>query len=115
MSVQYTQNVDNPTIGDPITTLPVDQTPPSNMEVQIIDTLFKKHRTTMDIIAEEFKDSLLVVVLVIFSSTPQVEAFITKLLPITTKSIYILITIRGLLVAVLYWLIKHFYLSRKNS
>lgn len=114
MSVQYTQPSTVPSSGDPIAQLPVDQTPPTNTEVQIIDTLFKKHRGTMDVIVEESKDALLVAVLIILLSVPPVNGLMNKLLPITTTSPYVAILIKGLLGAVIFWLVKHFYLSRKS-
>ncbi|MEY3120005.1 MAG: hypothetical protein RL548_362, partial [Bacteroidota bacterium] len=35
--------------GDPISQLPVDQNPSNPHEIQLINTLFKKNRKTMDI------------------------------------------------------------------
>ena len=115
MSVQYTHPIAASSTGDPITQLPVDQNPPSNTEVQIIDTLFRKHRSTMDVIAEESKDAVIVAALVIAFSLPQVNNIITTILPVTSTSPYILVLIKGVIAAALYWLIKHFYLSRRSS
>lgn len=114
MSVQYA-NTNAPIAGDPIAQLPVDQVPPNPSEIQIIDTLFKKHRGTMEVIAEESKDAMLVGILVIVSCLPQINSLINKLLPMTSTSIYIMYLIKGLGAAIFYWLIKHFYLSRKSS
>lgn len=115
MSVQYSQQGHNvPSSGDSIAQLPVDQNPPSPNEVQIINTLFKKHRSTMEIIMDEAKDSVLAGVLVILFTLPQVDGFINKLVPMTEKSIYVLVLIKGLVAIVAFWLIKHLYLSRKG-
>lgn len=100
--------------GDPITQLPVDQNPPSPMELQIVDTLFKKHRKTMDIIFDEAKDAIIVTILIIIFCLPQVDNMIKKFLPIANRSLYILVLFKGLVAAILFWLIKHFYLSRKS-
>ncbi len=99
--------------GDPITQLPIDQQQPSPYEVQIIDTLFKKHKGTMDIMFEEAKDSIIVVLIMILFCLPQIDIMIQKFLPITHKSPYILMLIKGLTAGVIFWLLKHFYLSRK--
>lgn len=115
MSIQYVQPATTPATGDPITQLPVDQHPPNNNEVQIIDTLFKQHRSSMDVIAEEAKDSLIVAILIIVLSFPQIDSLLARVLPITETSPYIKVLIKGLIGAVLYWLIKHFYLSRKGT
>ena len=101
-------------IGDPIAQLPVDQNPPSNHELEIINTLFQKHRGAMDVVVEESKDSFLVAILVIIFSLPQLTTLINKWLPITSTSPYILLLVKGVAAAVLFWLIKHFYLARKN-
>jgi hypothetical protein len=116
-TIQYSQPAPAPSIpvGDPISQLPVDQTPPNPTEIQIIDTLFKKHRRTMDIVFDEAKDSLLVALLVILVCLPQVDVTIRKFLPITDRSPYILVLVKGLVAAVLFWLTKYFYLSRKSS
>ena len=113
MSIQYSQQ-DN-IKGDSIADLPVDQNPPSPNEIQIIDTLFKNHKSTMEIIMDEAKDSLLVAILVILFCLPQFNNVIIRYIPMTENSIYILLLIKGLMAMLLFWLIKHFYLARKNS
>ena len=118
MSIQYNNNTPAMTMqmptGDPITQLPVDKTPPSQNEIHIIDTLFKKHRGTMDVIFEEAKDSIIVCILVIMFCLPYIDNFVYKMLPMTQKSIYFLVLVKGLLASFIYWILKHFYLSRKS-
>ena len=101
--------------GDPISQLPVDQNPPNPHEIELINTLFKKNRKTMDIVLDEAKDALFVVLLVIISCLPQLDKLLHKFIPITEKSPYILLLIKGLIAGALFWLIKHFYLSRKST
>lgn len=109
----YQEPIIEPPDGDPIARLPVDNNPPTNNEIQIIDTLFKKHRGTMDIIFEESKESFCVAFLVIILSLPQIDDIIKKFLPIAVTSSYILILIKGILAMSLFWIVKHFYLSRR--
>lgn len=99
-------------IGDPIAQLPVDQSQPSNSEIQIINTLFKKNRKTADIIVDEAKDAILVGVLVAIFCIPQVDEQLKKYVPITRNSLPILILIKGMAATFLFWIITHFYLSR---
>lgn len=102
--------------GDIITQLPIDQTQPSHNELQIINTLFKEHGQTMNIIFDEAKDAVLVGLLFIaFVSIPKIDETINKFIPITNKSQYFLVIVKGIMIACLFWLVKHFYLSRKNS
>lgn len=110
--IQYSQPL---TGGDPINQLPVDKNPLLPNEVHIIDTLFKKHRGAMDMIFEEAKDSVLVASLVILACMPQIDLFIHRMIPISQQSPYFLLLAKGLIAAFLYWLIKHFYLSRNNT
>ena len=116
MSIQYGQPTPSISLqaGDPIAQLPVDQTPPNINEIHIIDTLFKKHRRMMDVVFEEAKDALIVGLLIITFCLPQIDTIISKILPMTQKSPYFLLLAKGLFASILYWLIKHFYLSRKS-
>lgn len=115
MSIQYSQNQIPIQAGDAIAQLPVDKNPPSQNELQIIDTLFKNNRPAVNTIVEEFKDSMFVGLIVILFSIPQIDSLIQRVLPITTKSIYILYLIKAIFAAAIFWLVKHFYLSRKSS
>ena len=81
MSIQYGQPEPSLSFqaGDPIAQLPVDKTPPNMNEIHIIDTLFKKHRRTIDVIFEEAKDALIVGLLIITFCLPQVDTIIKKI------------------------------------
>lgn len=116
-TVQYTTQQQSPEniIGDPIAQLPVDQSTPNQSETEIINTLFKKNRRTMDVIVTELKDSFIVGILVVLVCLPQIDIIINKILPITTKSPYFLLLIKAIIAIALFWIIKHFYLSRKSN
>jgi hypothetical protein len=98
---------------DVLSTLPADSYPPSQAEKNIVDTLFTKHKDTMDSVYEESKDSILVGILFIVFSIPQLNDIIYKLVPSAQNSIYITIAIKAAAVMVIYWLVRHYYLSRK--
>jgi hypothetical protein len=117
MSVNYGQNIPNqsPTmVGDPIAHLPVDQDPPNHNEVEIVNALFKKNRGVLETIVEDSKDALFAGILVILFSLPQIDLLINKLVPVTTKSPYITVLVKGLIAVAVFWLVKYFYLSRKK-
>ena len=69
----------------------------------------------MDTVVDEAKDSLIIGLLFIIFSLPFVDGLIKRVLPMTEKSSYILVVVKAVAVMALYWLIKHFYLSRKSS
>ncbi len=97
--------------GDSLDNLPIDQSEPTRQEIEIVDTLFKKHRSTMSIVVDEMKNSFLVGALFLVLSLPQVDALIQRMIPLT-NSIYFLLIVKLLLFVALYWLLKHFYLCR---
>ena len=111
-TIQYNPNF--PIRGDPILQLPVDKNIPMPNEVHIIDTLFKKNPGAMNMIFSEGKESIIVALLIIASCLPQINDVFQKFLPITQSSPYFLFITKGLLFGLLFWLIKHFYLSRKG-
>jgi len=101
--------------GDPIFQLPVDQTPPLPNELHIVDTLFKKHRKTMDVIFEEAKYSIFVALLVMIACLPNVDLIINKMLPATQNVLYFSLLAKGVVAGIIYWIVKHFYLSQKPN
>lgn len=101
--------------ADPISQLPADQTQPSHNELMIVNSLFKDHGNSINIIFKEMQDAILVGILFITLSLPQIDDMIKRILPMTQNSIYILLLVKAIIVMALFWLIKHLYLSRKDS
>ena len=116
-TVQYeNQSMGEDLHGDLISQLPSDQTQPSYNEIQIVNTLFKEHRHTMNTLFEESQDAVLAGLLFIALTTiPNLDDNIRRFIPATGNSPYFLILFKAIMVACLFWLIKHFYLSRKGS
>ena len=101
--------------ADHISQLPADQTQPSHNELMIVNSLFKNHGNAINAVFKEIQDAVLVGILFIVLSLPQIDDMIKKMLPMTQNSIYILLLVKAITIIALFWLIKHFYLSRKNS
>jgi hypothetical protein len=101
------------TMGDSINTLPTDKNKPSEVDKNITDTIFGENSTITDKLVKEGKDMFIFGLLFIIFSLPQLDDIIKKFIPLTEKSIYALIIIKAILLMVSFWLIKHFYLSRK--
>ena len=109
MDIKYATN------SDLIKDLPTDKVEPSTDELQMMDILFKNANTPgMNNLFKEIKDSLIVGILFILLSIPQIDTLLNKYIPITQTSPYILILIKAIFIIGLYWLIKHFYLAKKN-
>lgn len=107
MTVQY-KNV----AGEKLSDLPVDKEIPNDNHIKIINGLFQENNTIQTIINDS-KDTILVGLIIIMLSMSQIDTLIRKYVVITQKSDYILYLVKGLLGAFIFWLIKHFYLSRK--
>ena len=97
---------------DLISDLPTDKNKPSDNEYRIINTLFKE-KNTINIIFKEMQDSFIVGILFVIFSIPIIDETIIKFIPSAEKSIYILISVKVLAIMILFWIVKHFYLSRK--
>ena len=102
--------------GDDINQLPVDpKALPTHNEINLVNSLFTQEPNTLNKIFIESKDCMIIGLLFIMLSLPQIDDMINKLVPMTTNSIYIMVGIKAVIMMVLFWLIKHFYLSRKDS
>ena len=111
-SLQYQQQ--SKSLGDHISQLPVDQSQPTNNELQIINSLFNTtNKSTINILLREAKDSIIIGILFIIFSLPYTDSLVKRI--VGEKSPYILVGIKVVIVMALYWLIKHFYLSRKDN
>ena len=100
--------------SDLIEVLPIDKTQPTYEELHVINTLFKNHNNTMNVIFNEAKESLIVGFLFILFSIPQIDDLIKKYIPVTNNSIYFLILIKALFVIIIFWILKHFNLILKK-
>ena len=108
--IKYAQPITN---ADIISQLPADQSQPSHVELRTVEALFKDHGNTMNSIAVESKDSLIVGILFIIFSLPTIDSFVIRMFPSAETSPYILLGIKTLALMLVYWVIKHFYLSKK--
>jgi hypothetical protein len=77
---------------DSLLNLPTDKIPPSQSELQIVNTLFH-HKKEINNIFLEAKESLVVGIIFLLFSIPQVDNLIQKFLPVTQNSSYILLLI----------------------
>lgn len=101
-------------LGDDINKLPVDKNPASVNETHLINSLFtEQNKSIINTILSDGQDAILVGVLFILFSLPQINEIFHKIIPTTKNSIYILLGIKGIIITTLWWIIKYFYLSRK--
>ena len=99
-------------ISDNLSSLPTDKNNPSEVDKNMTDTIFGANLSMSQKLVKEGKDMMIIGLLFIALSLPQVDELIKKFIPAAQNSDYILILIKAIMVMVLFWLIKHFYLSR---
>ena len=100
-------------MSDNINSLPTDKNNPSEVDKNITDTIFGENSTVTEKLVKEGKDVFILGLLFIIFSLPQLDDIIKKFIPLTANSIYALILTKAILLMASFWLIKHFYLSRK--
>ena len=101
-------------MSDNLKSLPTDKNIPSESDIHMTNSLFGENKSVTEKIIYEGKDMIIIGILFVTFSLPQIDEIIQNLLPITKTSNYILIASKALMVMILFWLIKHFYLSRNN-
>ena len=101
------------THGDLIERLPTDASTPSHEELQIINSIFRENKASGGKIFEEAKEVVLIIILFILISLPPVDGLIKKFFP-AASSPYILILVKGIIVGVIFYIIKNFYLIRNQ-
>lgn len=100
--------------GDAIDQLPVDESMPSHDEINMVNTLFKKERGAMAKIFDEIKSVLIVAGLFIIFSLPIVDTTLQNLIPITRNSWIILISIKAIIVMIIFYFISNLSIIRNT-
>ena len=102
-------------IYDNISELPVDKKEPNQNEIHMVNVLFKDHKRDLISVLVEAKESIIVGTLFGIFSLPQFDMILNKILSFTQNSIYVLIFTKIIIIIILFWVIKHFYLTRRGK
>lgn len=97
---------------DTIDQLPYDQSPLTESEMRIADTLFKEEQNILNKFLSNSKDVMLVATLYIIFSLPQLDEVIVKFIPKVKTSNYIMIGVKTLIFSMLFFVMKNIYLVR---
>jgi hypothetical protein len=117
--ISYSSTQQNPslvtknTLADNLQYLPTNKLSPSPTDLHLTDQIFGPETTFTTKFISEGKESIIIGLLFIIFSLPQIDELIKKILPIARNSVYFLILIKSLLFMIIFWLIKNFYLSKK--
>jgi uncharacterized membrane protein YeaQ/YmgE (transglycosylase-associated protein family) len=99
---------------DEIISLPTDNSQPSPEEIEIMNAIFREHESTITKMMNELVEPLIAGLLFIFFSLDYTTNLVYSLLPCTIGSdIFLLLAKAGILM-VLFWILKHLNLARKN-
>ena len=117
--ISYSSTQQNPSVvtknalADNLQYLPTNKLSPSPTDLHLTDQIFGPETTLTTKFISEGKESIIIGLLFIIFSLPQIDELIKKILPIARNSVYFLILIKSLLFIIIFWLIKNFYLSKK--
>ena len=105
--------------SDAISSLPTDTVKPSHSEVSLVNTLFSpNHSELKQRLGNEIKELLILILLFMVLSLPQADELITKFVHVPTNSpgsiSYILLVIKAVIMVILFWIIRNFYLAKRN-
>jgi hypothetical protein len=94
--------------------LPTDASMPSHEELQIINTIFQENKATNGKLFNEAKEIVIIIILFIILSIEPVDKLLKKFIP-SSNNQYILILIKGIILGVSFYVIKNFYLIKKQK
>lgn len=97
---------------DILINLPTDKINPTEQEIHISNMLFSDKNNMNKNFTSELKNLLLLFIVFFIISTKEVENILSRFFPISQKSPYIGIAIKGLVFIILYWIISNISLSK---
>ena len=99
--------------GDLISDLPKVKTQADPEDKRVVNSIFGSgNGGGKKSLVVHMRGVVIILALFILFSVPQFDKILLKVLPFTRKSPYILIIIKSILFALIYWLISYFYLSK---
>ena len=99
--------------GDYIENLPTDKTKPSEEQINLVNNIFKKNCSTMDRLASEFKEGMVIAILFVVFSLPQVDGIIQRFVP-SADNVMVLTGVKAVIVVLLFYFIRNFHLAKRN-
>lgn len=101
--------------SDIIEQLPVDNQIPTHDEINLINTIFKKEKTNIQKILEEFKSVFIIGILYILLSFTAIDNFIKNYIPFSHNYPLIIVIIKAIIFTVLVWVINNYWLLNINN
>jgi uncharacterized membrane protein YozB (DUF420 family) len=98
--------------GDLIQNLPLEKTEYSENQMKIANIVFKENKSALSVLGCELKEGVILSILFIIFSSPQLDAFIIKTIP-NSNNMFVMYSIKCILIIILFYIFKNFHLSRK--
>lgn len=99
--------------GDLIDTLPTDSdTVEYEENKEIIENVFGKHENLLEKIGKELSHSILICILFIIFSLPQIDEMIYHNIP-NSNNIFIIYGVKCMLIIILYYILRNFQIVKK--
>ena len=98
--------------GDLIQNLPLEKTEYTENQMKIANIVFKQNQSTLSAIGCELKEGVILSILFIIFSSPQLDAFIVKTLP-NSNNMFVMYGVKCIAIIILFYILKNFQLSRK--
>lgn len=99
--------------GDPIQNLPVDDSPPSHNEINMINNIFKSNDKNIKNLLTEIKYMIISAALFILFSIPKVDTTIKSLIPYCENNDFFLLIIKAIIFSISLYFIQHIGKVRK--
>lgn len=100
-------NNSNNNYYDYIDELPVDNSRQSEVEIELLKTLFKKNESFITFALKEVYEPFLVGLLFLLFTIPYTENIIKSLFPMTENLSILFIVFKLLLIMIIYWIMKY--------
>jgi len=105
-------NIPTMVVGDSIDSLPTDESPPTETEVQMVENLFKKQHTAFQRFLTNSKKYVVILMLFIAFTLPLIDPLIGKYIN-TQETPYLTIFVKGLLFTFIYFVFENIHLVKK--
>lgn len=100
--------------GELIDSLPIDKNfLHTEQQLRVADVVFKQHENTVNAVARELKEGIVIAILFVLFSSSQVDDLIKRVFSVANSSTIALMGIKCVALVLVFYLIKNFSLSRR--
>jgi uncharacterized integral membrane protein len=98
--------------ADPIESLPTDKDNVSANSLHLLNTFFTEKESHVRVMLGELREVVILAILYILISLPQVDSFLLNIFSFTNNSPIILMVVKGVVLGILYYVTTNFKLIK---